>query len=207
MNTPARPSRTHQRLRARRDLLHAASRLLKGGRTPTMEEVAEEAMVSRATAYRYFPSIEALLVEAPLDVDAPDPGALFADSESLSPEDRIDKAEAALHAMTYRNEAQLRLLLAYAIKLPLEEADDRSAPRRQNRRIPLIEEALAPIRGELDEPAFQRLCAALAVYFGPEAMVVFEDVLQIPESEARGIKSWAVRALVRGAMLESEAAP
>ena len=50
-----------------------------------MEEVAEEALVSRATAYRYFPSMEALLVEAPLDIAVPDPEQMFADDSSVDP--------------------------------------------------------------------------------------------------------------------------
>ena len=41
---------------------------MKQGRKPDLEEIAEEALVSRATAYRYFPSVEALLLEASLDV-------------------------------------------------------------------------------------------------------------------------------------------
>ena len=46
------------------NVLPSLSRLMKDGRNPTLEEVAEEALVSRATAYRYFSGIEALLVEA-----------------------------------------------------------------------------------------------------------------------------------------------
>ena len=73
------PGRANQRRRTRKDLLEAAGRLLKDGRTPSLEEVAEAALVSRATAYRYFPSIEALLREAALDVQPPAPTELFAD--------------------------------------------------------------------------------------------------------------------------------
>ena len=46
-----RPSvRQNQRYRTRKDLLDAAARLLKAGRSPSLEEVAAEAKVSRATA-------------------------------------------------------------------------------------------------------------------------------------------------------------
>ena len=45
----------------------------------TEGRVAEEALVSRATAYRYFPSVDALLVEAPLDGATPNPDELFRD--------------------------------------------------------------------------------------------------------------------------------
>ena len=104
--------RSNQHLRTRKDLLLAAARLLKEGRQPTMDEVAEAALVSRATAYRYFPTLESLLIEAPLDGAVPDPGALFAAETSPDPEDRLERAEAALHRMVYQNEAQLRLMLA-----------------------------------------------------------------------------------------------
>lgn len=64
-DTAGRPS---QRRRTGEDLLEAASRLMRQGRKPSLEEVAEAALVSRATEYRYFPSIDALLLEATLDV-------------------------------------------------------------------------------------------------------------------------------------------
>ena len=74
--------RPNQRSRTRKDLLRAASRLLKQGRNPSLEEIAEEALVSRATAYRYFPSVEALLVEASFDVAVPEADQLFAGEAS-----------------------------------------------------------------------------------------------------------------------------
>jgi AcrR family transcriptional regulator len=203
MATAPKDSRGNQRLRTRKDLLLAASRLLKAGRKPSMDEIAEEALVSRATAYRYFPNLESLLLEAPLDEDAPDPETLFARASALSPEERVDRAEAALHAMICRNEARLRLMLAHSLNPPQAAPGRPSVPLRQNRRTALIAQALAPARGRLDAAAYKRLCAALALVFGPEAMVVFRDVLRMGESEARKVKSWTVRALVRAALAES----
>lgn len=193
------PRRTNQRRRTRKDLLAAAERLLREGRRPTMEEVAEEAMVSRATAYRYFPNIEALLVEAPLDIAVPDAEGLFAEDPSADPVSRLDRAEAALHRMVYQNVAPLRLMLAH-ILLQRAEDDLSDSPARQNRRTPLIEAALAPVRHKLDDAGYRRLCAALALVFGTEAMVVFEDVLQLDEKAARAVKSWMIRALVQAAL-------
>lgn len=196
--------RANQRHRTRKDLLLAAGRLLKEGRKPTMDEVAEEAMVSRATAYRYFPSLEALLVEAPLHGAVPDAEDLFVGDPTVDPEERVDKAEAALHDMVYKNEAQLRLMLAYSLKQWLESDGKHEIPVRQNRRTRLIEAALAPVRDRLDETGYRRLCAALALIFGTESMVVFRDVLPLTEEAARKVKSWAVRVLVRAALHESK---
>lgn len=198
MTRPRKPS--NQELRTRKDLLLAASRLMKQGRTPTMDEVAAEALVSRATAYRHFPKIEALLVEAPLDAAVADPRTLFADDPSDDVEERVDRAEASLHEMIYQNETQLRILLANSIRRDLT---DDSIPARQNRRLPLIEAALAPARARLPEADYERLCAALALVFGAESMIVFRDVLGVDPDTARTVKSWAVRALVRAALQDS----
>ena len=198
MSRPRGPS--NQELRTRKDLLLAASRLMKQGRTPTMDEVAEEALVSRATAYRHFPKIETLLVEAPLDAAITDPSELFAKDSSDDVEERIDRAEASLHAMVYQNEAQLRIMLANSIRRDLT---DDSIPARQNRRLPLIEAALAPARHRFPEADYEGICATLALIFGTESMIVFRDVLGIDSDTARTVKSWAVRALVHAALRDS----
>ena len=205
MPTPTAPGRDNQRRRTRKDLLAAAARLLKRGEAPDMDDVAKEALVSRATAYRYFPSIEALLAEAPLDGATPDPLALFAGDPSTDPVQRVDKAEAALHDIVYRNVAQLRVMLAASLerKFSGNQQADSEIPVRQNRRTPLIEAALAPARDRFTDQAYDDLRAALALVFGTESMIVFTDVLGVEEPTARRVKSWAARALVRAALDES----
>lgn len=190
---------SNRELRTRKDLLQAAGRLMKQGRRPSMEEVAAEALVSRATIYRHFTNVDALLVEVPVDEAVADPGALFAHDASTDAEARIDRAEAFMHDITYRNEPQLRIMLANSIGR--DTADD-ALPRRQNRRLPLIEAALAPVRASINDAGYERLCTALALMFGPEAMIVARDVLRIDAGQARDAKSWAVRALVRAALEE-----
>jgi AcrR family transcriptional regulator len=196
--------RNNQHLRTRKDLLLAAARLLKNGRKPTMDEVAEAALVSRATAYRYFPSVESLLVEAPLDGAVPDPEMFFAAESSPEPEERLDQAEAALHQMIYQNESQLRMMLANSLVDRAAESSSDAVPSRQNRRTLLIEAALAPARQRFSKMSYDNLRAALALIFGTEAMVVFRDVLPLSEGRARKVKSWAIRALVRAALRDSK---
>jgi AcrR family transcriptional regulator len=194
--------RANQRYRTRKDLIAAAERLMKNGHRPNLEEVAEAARVSRATAYRYFPNVEALLVEAPLDSAAPDIEALFKQDASTDPEQRIDKAEAAMHRMAFDNETAIRLMLA-ATLTRAAQGHHSAVPLRQNRRGALIDAALAPARRRFGKDVYARLRAALALVFGSESMIVFRDVLRVDESAARRVKSWAVRALVRAALEES----
>ena len=194
-----RSGRPNQKTRTRKDLLQAAAQLMKQGRTPTLEEVAEEALVSRATAYRYFPSMEALMVEAAVDVAVPEPAALFTDEASVDPVERLQKVETALTGMILANEPQLRALLAHAIQRGSQPAGHGAMPRRQNRRIPLIEAALEPARDQFKPANLKALMRALALVIGPESVIVVKDVLQLDDADARKMKRWAIRALVEAA--------
>ncbi|WP_332769009.1 TetR/AcrR family transcriptional regulator [Phenylobacterium sp.] len=199
MSLAEKPGRPNQKQRTRKDLLDAAARLMKQGRKAGLEEIAEEALVSRATAYRYFPSVEALLLEAALHVALPTPAELFADGPPADPVARLDRVEAAMHEMMAANEAPLRMMLANTLQAGLKGDAAPDLPARQNRRTPLIEAALAPARGEFDPKALELLGPALALIIGTEAMVVFKDVLRLDDRQSRKVTRWAIRALVAAA--------
>lgn len=200
MAEAARTGRWRQRRRTRKDLLQAAARLLKLGRKPSLEEVADEAQVSRATAYRYFQNAEALLVEASLDIAVPEARDLFGDEAAGDPVARLERVDAALSRMIAENEAPLRLMLATALQRGAMGREDGELPIRQNRRTPLIEAALAPARDRLPPATRDKLTAALALVIGTEAMVVFRDVLQLDDAKAQKVRRWAIRALVEAAL-------
>jgi AcrR family transcriptional regulator len=198
--TAAASGRPNQKRRTRKALLQAASRLMGQNRKPSLEEVAAEALVSRATAYRYFQSTEALLLEASVDVAVPEAADILRGASPDDPVTRLERVDAALHDMIRANEAPLRLMLARSLeRVVTGGGDGGKVPARQNRRTPLIAAALEPARGQFKPASLDALGKALALIVGPEAMVVFKDVLQVDEREARKVRRWMIRALVEAA--------
>ncbi|BBE34435.1 TetR/AcrR family transcriptional regulator [Sphingosinicella microcystinivorans] len=186
--------RWKQRRRTRQDILAAAAELLKKGHRPSLEEIADAALVSRATAYRYFPNADALLVEAALEIEFPKIGEVLegAGDDAVQRTLRVD---AALHALIRENEVPLRLMIASA----LERGARGDLPVRQDRRTPMLEEALAPARASFNAADFKALIAALSLVVGPEAMIVFRDVLRLDDAEATRVRRWAIEALIAAA--------
>jgi AcrR family transcriptional regulator len=172
---------------------------MQQGRHPSLEEIASEALVSRATAYRYFPQVETLLLEAALDVAVPDASTVLRDA----PQDavsRVERIDTALHEMMLANEPQLRMMLKHSMERRISGDTDAALPARQNRRTPLIEAALEPVRKQFRPADLEMLTRALALIVGTEAMIVFKDVLQVDDATARKVKRWAIRALVESAI-------
>lgn len=189
--------RQQQKQRTRQALLQAAAALISQGGRPSLEEVAAQAMVSRATAYRYFPKIETLYLEAAIDVDTPQAEQVLAGISASDAVARLRRVDDALDAMTRTNEVALRMMLAQSLELSARGESDAVLPIRQNRRTPLIDAALEPLSARFTPAALKNLRHALALVMGPEAMIVFKDVLQLDEAEARRVRRWAIRALVR----------
>ncbi|MBX3574361.1 MAG: TetR/AcrR family transcriptional regulator [Mesorhizobium sp.] len=191
------------RARTRRLMLETATRLMQAGVTPSVSEVAEAAEVSRATAYRYFPS-QAALVEAVVDEalgpilawrsDSRDPQTRVADLLDTSLP-RIDTFEATFRA---------------ALRLSLEEWAQRKAgapasetPFRRGHRVDLLREALQPLRENVSAKKVERLAQALSLIFGVEALVVLKDMWKLDAEDTEGVVRWAASALVRAAIEES----
>jgi AcrR family transcriptional regulator len=190
--------RLGQKLRTRTALLRAARDLVAAGNRATIAEVADAANVSRATAYRYFPTQEALLVEVPLDEEAPTVESLFGPDAPSDPEDRAALVQNALYDLARDHEAEFRVFLRASLSRSLGD-NPNGDPFRGARRADLLHKALAPLAAELTADEIEQLQTALAMLVGVESMIVLRDVLRLDHDTARAAGEWAVRQLVRTA--------
>ena len=177
-----------------------------------MAEVAGAALVSRATAYRYFPTQEYLLFEAALESTRSDIDRQL-DENTLpeDPEARLDMLIYTLQERIVDKEAAFRTMLRLSLEqYPEEERHGGgSSPSRLRGggRVRWIEKALTSVRERLEEPDFRRLVAALSLCMGIEALVVLRDVCALEASEAQEVLLWAARTLLRSGLDEVQASP
>ncbi len=192
------------RRRTRGAMIEAAGRLVHGGASPSVTEVADAAGVSRATAYRYFPTQESLLAE----VIVPDLEAALA-AEAL-PEDlegRFGAAFAAIWSSNTEHEAARRTMLRRGLERPPGQSVERGEPEeagsiRAGRRVLWIKNALEPARERMEEEGFERLVAAMCLCVGIESLVVLRDVCGLKAKEAEEVARWAAFTLLRGSLEE-----
>ena len=201
--------RARQRRRTRAAIVQAAADLLQSGVTPSVGDVAEAADVSRRTVYLYFPNLDQLLLDATLGllsqtavdaaIDAADAGT------GGDAHERVAAMVAALFDASDETLALGRSLLRLTVGTPA--TGDSTTPRRGYRRVGWIERALEPLRGQLDDTAFERLVSALAMVIGWEALIVLQDVRGLDHDEQAATTLWVADALVNAALQEAAAAP
>jgi AcrR family transcriptional regulator len=190
--------RTKQKARTRAALIQVARELLADGVTPTVEQAADAADVSRTTAYRYFPNQRALILATFPEVAAT---SLLPHDPPDDPPGRLDAVVDAFTSQLIEHEPELRAQL----RLSLEPGGDArpELPFRTGRAILWIEEALAPLREQLPEPQLRRLVLAIRSAVGIEALVWLTDIAGLSRAEAAELMRWSAQALLRSALSEN----
>ncbi|MEY9931375.1 AcrR family transcriptional regulator [Catenulispora sp. GP43] len=174
----AASGRVNQKRRTHAAIVKAAADLMLTGGEVTMPEVAKAALVSEATAYRYFPDLASLLAEAMADT-LPDPAEAFAAVGNSMGESVGDPADAAERVgVAAEHLARLVLARAGAVRAMIAATIVRpeTAVRRPGLRFALIEQALQPWADSLDGETLENLKRDLSIVMGAEALFSLMDL-------------------------------
>jgi AcrR family transcriptional regulator len=189
--------RARQKQRTRAALVASARDLVaRGGRPPTVAEAAEEAAVSRTTAYRYFPTQKSLLLAAHPEVVAT---SMLPAEVGNDPEVRLEAAVRGFLAMVLDTEPQQRTMLRLSLE-PDSTPDE--LPLRQGRAVGWFSEALEPLVEQLGADGVRRLAVATRAVSGIESLVWLVDVGELSRDQAVDQMVWSAVALVRRTVQE-----
>jgi AcrR family transcriptional regulator len=178
--------------------------LIRDGHVPSIAEVAVRARVSRATAYRYFPS-RSVLITAVVDLSL----APVRSWQSKQPDGRARVVE--MFTNTFPSFKEFEPQLRAAVQLSLEQwALERAGlleeePYRRGHRVGILEHALQPFEGQLKPRTLDRLRKSLSVIYGIEAHMVLKDIWGSNDKEVEAIALWMANALVSAALSEGVA--
>ena len=187
--------RTSQKARTRAAMLDATRQLLAEGVTPTVEQAAGRAAISRTTAYRYFPNQRELLIATYPELDQ---RSLLGDDAPADPLARLDLVTELVGRMLLDYEPELRTML----RLSLDPAgvDKGALPLRRGHAIGWLDDALSPLRERMSAVRVSRLVLAIRATLGIEALVWLTDVGGLPREEAVELMRASARTLLQAAV-------
>ncbi|MCF3134746.1 TetR/AcrR family transcriptional regulator [Streptomyces olivochromogenes] len=202
MTSPNTTSRANQKLRTRNAIVQAAAELSRSGREVTMPEIAKAALVSEATAYRYFPDLASLLREA-IAGQLPNPAEALAPVAGCDdPVQRVAVAAEFLLRHVLTRQGVVRAMIAATVTRPAEAA------ARPGLRFGLIEHALAPLVDTLGAgtAAMEQLNRDLAIVVSAEALFNLTDLYGLDPEDAIASVVHTATTLTRAVVQEHTAA-
>jgi AcrR family transcriptional regulator len=212
--------RANQKARTRKAIVDACRELTRSGAEITMPDVARAAMVSEATAYRYFPDLVTLLQAALAGLWPAPADALARVAGSADPAERVGFACAYLIRGVHAYQGSVRAMISHTIAAPAQ------AQARPGIRFDLLDYALAPFAGPADptdptDPAspgspagpgflppaaMARLKQELAIVVSAEALFVLTDLCGLRVDDAVATAVHAAETLTRAAFAGQAAA-
>jgi len=160
---------------------------------PTVEQAADQAGISRTTAYRYFTNRRALLVATYPELDE---SSLLGDSPPSDPLERLELVAQRFTSQVVAHEPELRAQL----RLSLDSASSPDVlPLRQGRAIGWIQEALEPLQDRLSKREVRNLTLSIRVTLGIEALIWLTDVAGLTREEATNLMRTSARTLFQAA--------
>jgi AcrR family transcriptional regulator len=183
----------------------AARELLRTGGPLTVQAAADLAGVSRATAYRYFPNNDSVLVHATMpfvDSAGPQPSDLDPPDDQ-APQGLPDQASALVRTMggwAFDHENELRTFMRLSLG---PQGTDRLDRRASTNRDTWIATLLQGLPAHVSQEARDRLAIALTPLFGADAVIWSTDVAGVDRETALDVMAWMAAALVRATLDES----
>ncbi|WP_145550757.1 TetR/AcrR family transcriptional regulator [Yersinia intermedia] len=202
----ASPSLTTIKARTRRLLIDTAMSMYEQGTFPSITDVANAAQLSRATAYRYFPT-QSALVSAMVDESL---GPILA-WQPTQPNARQRIAE--LLSFAYPRMLQHEGVLRAALHLSLQQwAADRSNPNSEEKlvrgnRKRLLKLAVEPLEGKLSPEALQRVIYSFSLIYGSEVFMVLKDIWHLDDAGIQDVTQWMGKAILLQAETDARQAP
>ena len=196
---------TATRARTRRLLIETAMKMFDSGAFPSITEVAAVAQLSRATAYRYFPTQSALVSAIVTETLSP------MKSWRPSQEEVGDRVEELLtfafprmleHEGTLR--AALHLSLTQWAQSRSNDNPDKEKLARGNRKA-LLQHVIEPLHSELPPHLVERVVHALSLVYGSEIFLVMKDIWGCDNDQLQDIGKWIARAIIRQAREDAAA--
>lgn len=180
VTTTAGPGRANQKERTRTAIVTAARQLTATGGEVTMPAIARAALVSEATAYRYFPDLVSLLQEA-FTGSWPSPEESMARvAGSTDVADRVACAAEVLLRGVHARQGAVRAMISASVTRPAVAAT------RPGMRFPLIDFALAPPAdlSAITPARLAQLRRDLSVIVSAEALFTLTDLCGLSADEA-----------------------
>lgn len=181
-------------------MVSTATGMMRRGLSPSVSEVAEEAGVSRSTAYRYFPTLADMLRAVVAEALGPildwDDNSAGDSAGAATGRGRVESLFDTAFPRLFEHEATFRAALRQSLEPGTADATLGRGHRRQ---------LLRSATRDLDLPRAQsaRLNCALSLTFGVEAMVVLKDICGLDDKSARDTALWAARAMIDAAEREA----
>ncbi|OTQ56539.1 TetR/AcrR family transcriptional regulator [Gilliamella sp. A7] len=184
-------------------LIETAIEALEQGEELSITELSDRAGISRATAYRYFPT-KTDLISAVVERSLSPIFLWQSDKENV--EDRIKDFLAFAFPQMLKHEGTLRAALSLSLK---QWANERSQLTEKTKKLvrgnrkEILSNLLQPLKEQLSDELFDKVIYSISIIYGSEIFMVLKDIWNFDNEQVIDLSQWIVKAIINQAKQEA----
>lgn len=190
-------------------LIGTAMAMFEQGVMPSISELATEAGVSRATAYRYFPTQSDLITATVNESLGP---ILTWRPKSDKTEERISELINYSYPRMFEHEGALRAALQVSLQ---QWADTRSQHNhndlkekhfQRGNRKKILSMVTEPMESEFSPDIIDKTIKAFSVIYGSEILLVLKDIWKMDNAQVMSMIQWMAKAILNQSIIDNQKA-
>ncbi|NNF32509.1 MAG: TetR/AcrR family transcriptional regulator [Saprospiraceae bacterium] len=186
--------RANQKAQTRSNILAAAKRLLDKSEDVSLDDIAKEAGISRATMYRYYSNVDILITEAALDINHESPEEINEQLEGMNMHERIFAIQKYYNNLALEHETAFRRYLSAV----LSESISSKSKLRGARRVKTLKLALQPFNKKIKIEEKEKLINTATILMGIDPIVAGKDVCRLNDDQVNETLEWALEMILNG---------
>ncbi|OAT25343.1 TetR/AcrR family transcriptional regulator [Proteus myxofaciens] len=189
--------RTHQLL------VSTALGLFEQGMLPTVSELAVHAGVSRATAYRYFPT-QSDLISATVNASLA-PIIAWTPAPEDNTQERITKLLNLAYPQMFKHEGALRGALQVSLQQWAKERQSKEFTEKRfirGHRKDILLRVIEPLKVKYPQEMWDKVIKAFSLVYGSEVFLVMKDIWKMDDQQVIDMTQWMAKAILNQAIAD-----
>jgi AcrR family transcriptional regulator len=192
--------RIRQKLETRNKILETAQMLLEKKAIVSLEEVAREMNISRATIYRYYSNVDMLCAEATLTLQVKHHDNFIEEVRDLSLPDSLVYVQQYFNMLAQVHETAFRKYLSVVLDESVKKSSE--VTLRGARRPAALEVVMRPYAQQIGAENYDKLKQIVTTLCGIEPMIANKDVNGLSNEESNALLEWALKMILKGLQLD-----
>lgn len=181
-------------------LVTTALGLFEQGMLPTVSELAAHAGVSRATAYRYFPT-QSDLISATVDASLA-PIIAWTPTPEDNTQQRITELLNLAYPQMFKHEGALRGALQVSLQQWAKERQSSEYAEKRfirGHRKEILLKVIEPLKAYYPQEMWDKVIKAFSLIYGSEVFLVMKDIWKMDDQQVIDMTQWMAKAILNQA--------
>lgn len=188
--------RINQKLKTQKRILETAREMLLSKQNFSLEEVAAQMQISRATIYRYYASIDMLCLDVAISMTNIDPEDFSSHVDGMDMAQSLFYVQKYFNNMVQKHETELRKYLSLVLDRSVKR--DTASEHRAGRRLKTLEIVMRPFYDQIGGKNYDNLKHVVTLLCGPEPLIANKDVSGLNNQQSNEVLRWALEMVLKG---------